>query len=122
MSAGKWLMLLGLSLFVAGLVLTYAPNLFGWFGKLPGDIRIEGKNGFVFVPITSISFTKQNFVFSFLVADLDLESAVSSLKKYPSISVPLHSDPEPDAGHPFSYHDLVSFVDASFQSGSRKTI
>ena len=54
MSAGKWLMLLGLSLFVAGLVLTYAPNLFGWFGKLPGDIRIEGKNGFVFVPITSM--------------------------------------------------------------------
>ena len=54
MSAGKWLMLFGLILFAAGVLLTYAPNLFGWFGKLPGDLRIEGKNGFVFIPITSM--------------------------------------------------------------------
>jgi hypothetical protein len=25
-----------------------------WFGKLPGDIRIEGDGYFVFIPITSL--------------------------------------------------------------------
>ncbi len=27
---------------------------FGWFGRLPGDVRIEGENTKVFVPITSM--------------------------------------------------------------------
>lgn len=25
-----------------------------WFGKLPGDIRIQGQSGTVFIPITSM--------------------------------------------------------------------
>jgi uncharacterized protein HemY len=32
----------------------FAPGLFSWFGNLPGDIRIEGDNTRVFIPITSM--------------------------------------------------------------------
>lgn len=51
---GKGLILLGLVLVVAGLALAYAPWLLNWFGKLPGDIRIESENSRVFIPITSM--------------------------------------------------------------------
>lgn len=54
MSIGKILILAGLILFALGLVLSYAPGLFGWFGKLPGDIRIENEHGSIFIPITSM--------------------------------------------------------------------
>lgn len=50
----RWLILAGLILVVVGLVLQFAPGLLGWFGRLPGDIRIEGENGRVFIPITSM--------------------------------------------------------------------
>ncbi len=32
----------------------YAPWLLNWFGRLPGDIRIEGENGKLFIPVTSM--------------------------------------------------------------------
>ena len=54
MSFPKILMLIGMGLFALGLVLNFIPNLFAWFGKLPGDIRIEEENRFVFFPITSM--------------------------------------------------------------------
>jgi hypothetical protein len=54
MSLGKILVYLGLALLALGLALSYAPGLFGWFGKLPGDIRIEGEHGSLFIPITSM--------------------------------------------------------------------
>jgi hypothetical protein len=47
-------MLIGAGLFVVGLVLAYWPGLFGWFGRLSGDIRIEEENRYVFIPITSM--------------------------------------------------------------------
>ena len=31
-----------------------APGLFSWFGKLPGDIRVDSERGRVFIPITSM--------------------------------------------------------------------
>ena len=37
-----------------GAAMLYAPWLLNWFGRLPGDIRIEGENGNVFIPITSM--------------------------------------------------------------------
>ncbi|MBB5210215.1 DUF2905 domain-containing protein [Microbulbifer hydrolyticus] len=50
----RWLIAVGCLLIVAGLALHYAPGLFSWFGRLPGDIRIEsGRNRFFF-PITSM--------------------------------------------------------------------
>ena len=39
---------------VIGLVLSYAPGLLGWFGHLPGDIRIERENGSFYFPGTSM--------------------------------------------------------------------
>ncbi len=50
----KWLIILGAILLVIGAALQFAPWLVGWFGKLPGDIRIETESMKVFVPITSM--------------------------------------------------------------------
>ena len=46
--------ILGSLLLVIGIALAYAPWLFSWFGKLPGDIRIEREQGVFFFPITSM--------------------------------------------------------------------
>ncbi|ATG91378.1 DUF2905 domain-containing protein [Methylomonas koyamae] len=54
MEPGKVLISIGALLLGVGLVLNYAPWLVSWFGKLPGDIRIQNKNSFVFIPITSM--------------------------------------------------------------------
>jgi uncharacterized protein HemY len=39
---------------VALLGLAISNGLFGWFGRLPGDVRIETENTRVFLPITSM--------------------------------------------------------------------
>jgi hypothetical protein len=39
---------------VLGAVLHFTPWLLNWFGKLPGDIRIEEDRGTIFIPITSM--------------------------------------------------------------------
>lgn len=54
MEPGKTLISIGALLLAVGLAVTYAPWLIAWFGKLPGDIRIQNKNSFVFIPITSM--------------------------------------------------------------------
>jgi hypothetical protein len=51
---GKGLIVLGLVLVAVGLAVIYAPGLLNWFGKLPGDIRIESENSRTFIPITSM--------------------------------------------------------------------
>jgi len=50
----RLLIITGILLLIAGLVLGHAPWLFSWFGKLPGDIRIERENGVFFFPVTSM--------------------------------------------------------------------
>ena len=50
---GKLLITTGIILVVLGLVISYAPWLVNWFGKLLGDIRIEDENKSIFIPITS---------------------------------------------------------------------
>lgn len=47
-------MWLGAGLLLLGALVRFAPGLFSWFGNLPGDIRIEGENSSVFIPITSM--------------------------------------------------------------------
>jgi hypothetical protein len=54
MALGKLLAVIGIVLVVVGGVVSYAPWLISWFGKLPGDIRIEKEHSFVFIPITSM--------------------------------------------------------------------
>lgn len=51
---GRWLIIAGFALVVLGSVLLFAPWLLNWFGRLPGDIRIESANGKIFIPITSM--------------------------------------------------------------------
>jgi hypothetical protein len=51
---GKWIIYLGLALVVVGAVVQWAPWMVSWFGRLPGDIRIETENGRLFIPITSM--------------------------------------------------------------------
>ncbi len=46
--------IVGLVLVTVGILMGYAPWLFGWFGKLPGDIRIERENGVFFLPLASM--------------------------------------------------------------------
>ena len=41
---GRPLIILGLILLAAGLVLSFAPRLPTWLGRLPGDIHIKGDN------------------------------------------------------------------------------
>ncbi len=50
----RWLIIAGIVLIVIGVAYHLAPWLFNWFGKLPGDIRIEKHNSRVFFPITSM--------------------------------------------------------------------
>lgn len=54
MRFGSLLMWLGALILVIGALVRYAPGLFSWFGNLPGDIRMEGENSRVFIPITSM--------------------------------------------------------------------
>ena len=50
----KWLIVIGCILIAAGVLYHFAPWLFTWFGRLPGDIRIESGRSKVFIPITSM--------------------------------------------------------------------
>lgn len=50
----KMLMLVGGGLLVLGALLHFLPGSLGWFGKLPGDIRVEGERGGFYFPLTSM--------------------------------------------------------------------
>lgn len=54
MRAGNLLMALGVLLLIIGVLVRFFPGAFSWFGNLPGDVRIEGDNSRVFIPITSM--------------------------------------------------------------------
>lgn len=51
---GRVILILGLVLVLLGAAMTWAPWLLSWFGRLPGDIRIERPGGTVFIPLTSM--------------------------------------------------------------------
>jgi hypothetical protein len=51
---GKLIIYAGLALVVIGAIVQYAPWALSWFGKLPGDIRLQGEKGGVFIPLTSM--------------------------------------------------------------------
>ncbi len=49
---GKFLIIAGIVLVIAGLILHFAPRL-PWPGKLPGDIVIDRGNFKMYIPITT---------------------------------------------------------------------
>ncbi len=51
---GKTLIIIGTVLLLLGVLITYFPFLFKWFGKLPGDIYIKKENFVFYAPITSM--------------------------------------------------------------------
>ena len=50
----RWFIIAGIILIAIGVLLYIAPWMFSWFGKLPGDIRVEKENSKIFFPITSL--------------------------------------------------------------------
>lgn len=54
MPAGKLLLIFGLVIMVIGAALTWAPGLLSWFGRLPGDIRIEKEGSGFYFPVVSM--------------------------------------------------------------------
>jgi Protein of unknown function (DUF2905) len=54
MRAANAILLAGVALVASGLVVRFAPWLVTWFGRLPGDIRIERESTRVYIPITSM--------------------------------------------------------------------
>ncbi|GAB4021945.1 DUF2905 domain-containing protein [Spirosoma sp. KCTC 42546] len=55
-SIGKYIILAGAVIVLIGLIVYFFGDKLGWLGRLPGDIRIEGKNGggFYFPIVTCI--------------------------------------------------------------------
>ncbi len=54
MNTGRFFIAGGAVLILIGLILVYAPWLLGWFGRLPGDIRIQDEHKSIFIPFTSM--------------------------------------------------------------------
>ena len=50
----RFLILIGLVLVFIGLIWQFAPGALSWFGRLPGDIRIENEQTKIFIPVTSM--------------------------------------------------------------------
>lgn len=47
-------MFLGAAILLVGALVRFAPGAFGWFGNLPGDVRIENETSRVYIPIASM--------------------------------------------------------------------
>ncbi|MFD2934626.1 DUF2905 domain-containing protein [Spirosoma flavum] len=53
---GKSIILIGAMIVLVGIVIYFFGDKFSWLGRLPGDVRIDGKNGggFYFPIVTCI--------------------------------------------------------------------
>ncbi len=51
---GKYIVLAGIAIVLIGLVIWLAGDKLHWFGRLPGDIRVERENFRFYMPITSM--------------------------------------------------------------------
>lgn len=49
---GSWLIAIGAMLILLGAL--YSVGWLNWFGRLPGDIRIEGENARFYFPVTTM--------------------------------------------------------------------
>jgi H+/Cl- antiporter ClcA len=62
---GKWIMLTGVILVLAGIIIYFFHDKVHWLGRLPGDIRVERENFRFYFPITTMILF--SIVFSLLV-------------------------------------------------------
>jgi len=51
---GKYIMLIGAMIFLAGIIIYFFYDKLHWIGRLPGDIRIEKENFRFYFPITTM--------------------------------------------------------------------
>ena len=54
MQIGKTLLAFGFFIMATGAALIWAPWLVTWFGRLPGDIRVEREGFRFYCPVTSM--------------------------------------------------------------------
>ena len=50
----RWLVIAGLVLVALGCALHFAPGLFNWFGRLPGDLRFGSGRTRIYIPLASM--------------------------------------------------------------------
>ena len=51
---GKWIIIIGCLLILAGIIIYFFHDKLHWIGHLPGDIRIEKENFRFYFPITTM--------------------------------------------------------------------
>jgi uncharacterized membrane protein len=53
-NTGKYIILFGIVIVVIGILVYFLGDKLGWFGRLPGDVRIERGNTRVYFPIVTM--------------------------------------------------------------------
>jgi magnesium-transporting ATPase (P-type) len=53
-SIGKYIIIIGIIIVVIGVILFFFGDKFHWFGRLPGDIRVEKENFRFYFPLTTM--------------------------------------------------------------------
>ena len=51
---GKYIILIGIIIIMTGIVVYFFHDFFRWFGRLPGDIRVEKKNFSFYFPVVTM--------------------------------------------------------------------
>lgn len=53
-NTGKYIIVFGLMIVIAGLIIYFFHDKLHWIGRLPGDIRIEKGNSRFYFPVTTM--------------------------------------------------------------------
>lgn len=51
---GKWIIIIGVLIILAGVIIYFFHDKLNWIGRLPGDIRFEKDNFRFYFPITTM--------------------------------------------------------------------
>jgi H+/Cl- antiporter ClcA len=51
---GKYIIIAGICILIAGILIYFFHDYFKWFGRLPGDIRFEKANSRFYFPIVTM--------------------------------------------------------------------
>lgn len=63
-ATGKYIILIGAIIIIAGVIIYFFHDKLNWLGKLPGDIRIEKENFKFYFPITTMIILSITLPFS----------------------------------------------------------
>ena len=51
---GKYIILIGVAIIITGIIIYFFHDFFKWFGRLPGDIRIQRENFSFYFPLVTM--------------------------------------------------------------------